>query len=360
MPWPALGRSISLTLPPSSSMRSSAARQTSATPGSRPSSSRPQAPKRRPSSRSALGARSCRRAHEVESQGSRPSRGRSISAASVTSRVSGPALVERRGERDHPVAADRAVGGLEPDDPAQRRRLADRAAGVGSDRPRRRPAATAAALPPLEPPGTRLAVPRVLDRAEARVLVGRAHGELVLVGLARAPGRRPPGGCARWWRCSRAVALEDARAGRAGHALHAEQVLDRHRRQRPSGSLLGDPEVGAEVVGGCALAPEVEDLLARDLARRELARLLRGAGAEQVAHEAPGLGTRKPPSRGPAPPRARARAAGSDAARPRAGRSGARPRARSARPRRGRACPSARRARGSWTARRACARARRR
>ena len=47
-------------------------------------------------------------------------------------------LVERGGEGDHPVAADRAVGRLEPDDPAQRGGLADRAAGVGADRPRRR------------------------------------------------------------------------------------------------------------------------------------------------------------------------------------------------------------------------------
>ena len=66
------------------------------------------------------------------------------------------ALVERRGERDHPVARDGAVGGLHADDAAQRRGLADRAARVRADRPGRVPAATAAALPPLEPPGTRV------------------------------------------------------------------------------------------------------------------------------------------------------------------------------------------------------------
>ena len=48
-----------------------------------------------------------------------------------------PSLVQRGGERDHPVARDRAVGRLQPDDPAQRRRLADRAAGVRAQRPRR-------------------------------------------------------------------------------------------------------------------------------------------------------------------------------------------------------------------------------
>ena len=52
-----------------------------------------------------------------------------------------PALVERGGEGDHPVARDRAVGRLQADDPAERRRLADRAAGVGADRAGREAAA---------------------------------------------------------------------------------------------------------------------------------------------------------------------------------------------------------------------------
>ena len=46
------------------------------------------------------------------------------------------------------------------------------------------PAATAAAEPPLEPPGTRGQVPRVARGLEGRVLGGGAHGELVEVGLA--------------------------------------------------------------------------------------------------------------------------------------------------------------------------------
>ena len=46
-------------------------------------------------------------------------------------------LIERGGERDHAVARDRPVRRLEPDDPAQRGGLADRASGVRPDRPRR-------------------------------------------------------------------------------------------------------------------------------------------------------------------------------------------------------------------------------
>jgi hypothetical protein len=48
-----------------------------------------------------------------------------------------------------------------------------------------RRAATAAAEPPDEPPGTRCG-PRGCARAEGRVLVGRAHRELVAVELAQA------------------------------------------------------------------------------------------------------------------------------------------------------------------------------
>ena len=43
-------------------------------------------------------------------------------------------LVERARERDQPVARDAPVGRLQPDDTAQCRRLADRAAGVGAER----------------------------------------------------------------------------------------------------------------------------------------------------------------------------------------------------------------------------------
>ena len=65
---------------------------------------------------------------------------RSSSAASVDVAGQRSALVERGGERDHPVARDRAVGRLQADDPAERGGLADRPAGVGADRARRQPA----------------------------------------------------------------------------------------------------------------------------------------------------------------------------------------------------------------------------
>src|SRR5262249_31969270 len=44
--------------------------------------------------------------------------------------------VEARGEGDDPEARDGAVGRAQADDPAERGRLLDRAAGVGAERPR--------------------------------------------------------------------------------------------------------------------------------------------------------------------------------------------------------------------------------
>ena len=100
-------------------------------------------------------------------------------------------LVERRRERDQAVAGDGAVRRLQPTTPHS-------AAGWRIEPPvsvpsesGASPAATAAAEPPLEPPGTRVDVPGVVGGAERGVLGRRAHRELVHVGLAeRDRGRR--------------------------------------------------------------------------------------------------------------------------------------------------------------------------
>ena len=111
--------SMSRTLPPSSSMRSSVRRQTSATPGSRPSSSRPQDAEAK-----AVEALRARHRHLLRQTERR--RVARIAPGERAQHQGGvrhvarerPALVERRREGDHPVAADRAVGRLEPDDAA--------------------------------------------------------------------------------------------------------------------------------------------------------------------------------------------------------------------------------------------------
>jgi hypothetical protein len=93
-----------------------------------------------------------------------------------------PDLIERRRVGDDAVAADAPVGGLEPDDAAVRRRLPDRAAGVGAER------AKALARRDRCPRSTR----RTPARAQCPGIVGAAvpnsrstaHRELVAVGLA--------------------------------------------------------------------------------------------------------------------------------------------------------------------------------
>ena len=92
-------------------------------------------------------------------------------------------LVERRGERYQSEPRHPAISRFKSGDPAERRRLADGAAGIASQcghafigRHRRaRPAAGAA--------GHAVQIPRVVGDVKIRVLVGRAHGELVHVGF---------------------------------------------------------------------------------------------------------------------------------------------------------------------------------
>ena len=141
-----------------------------------------------------------------------------------------PALVQRRGEGDHPVARDRPVGRLQADDPAERRRLADRAAGVGADRPRREAPGDGGRRAARRAARHAGAVPRVEHRAVGRVLVRRAHRELVHVGLAEQPGAGLVQAAHGGRRVRRPVALEDPRPGGGRDALGAEEVLDRDRQ----------------------------------------------------------------------------------------------------------------------------------
>src|SRR3954453_13797150 len=113
-------------------------------------------PKRRPSSDSALGRRiSSGCWSDVESHLSRPIIWRESSAASVTSRVSGPHWSSDEANAIIPYLDTLPYVGLRPTIPQSE-------ADWGIDPPvsvpiahGAAPAATAAAEPPLEPPGTR-------------------------------------------------------------------------------------------------------------------------------------------------------------------------------------------------------------
>ncbi len=238
-----------------------------------------------------------------------------------------------------------------PDDPAEGRRLADRAAGIGPDRARReapgdgRGAAAGGAARHAS------GVPRVEDRAVAGVLVRRAHRELVHVRLAEHPraglakladGRR---------RVRRPVALEDPRARRGRDALGAEDVLDRDgipssgsspsRRPAPPGpSGLPRRSTGRR---SASRPPPPRGRRRSTRPRESSPERIRSAASATVRSissppstpAARGRGRRRRP--GQARARAPRRDPSSAEARRAGRRSRARSRARSARPRRGRA-----------------------
>src|SRR5205814_6304624 len=103
-------------------------------------------------------------------------------------------LVEARGKGDDPVARDGAVGRPEADVAAERRRLLDRAARVGAERPWREAAADGRGRSAPRTAWNPRGIPRVMRRPERGVLGRRAHRELVGVGLAEAAKavRLPP------------------------------------------------------------------------------------------------------------------------------------------------------------------------
>ena len=213
-----------------------------------------------------------------------------------------PDLVERRRERDDPVARHGAVRRTQPDDPAERRRLLDRAAGVGAERPRCEPARDRRRRAAARASGHARRVPRVPRRPECRVLRRGAHRELVGVRLAE---RDEPRVLAPL-RDGRVVdgdePLQDLRARCRLDPLRPDHVLERDRHALAV-RLVDEREVAvqlavARVDRGAVRVPE--------LARRrppalEQAHGLLGGQAQRVDHASRTSvvgGTRKkPPSR---------------------------------------------------------------
>ncbi|MPM54238.1 hypothetical protein SDC9_101013 [bioreactor metagenome] len=153
-------------------------------------------------------------------------------------------LVERRGHRDHAVAGDAAIGGLDADRSGDRGRLADRTAGIGADRQRslegrqaRRRTAARATRDPLQ-------IPRIAGRTVGGGLGRGTHRKLVQIRLAedhQAGGKQPVDdrGVVR-----RNPALQNARAGRRGQPLIAEEVFDPDRHSCQGAQLLAGRDPG--------------------------------------------------------------------------------------------------------------------
>jgi hypothetical protein len=140
-----------------------------------------------------------------------------------------PEVVERPRERQRTARADAAVRRLEADDSAEGRRLADRAAGIGSDRAiaksrghRGGRARGRAAHRALERPG-------VAHRAERAHHRAAAEGELVHVQLAEQHGARGPQARHDDGIFGGDVIPEEVAGGGGPHALRVDEVLERDR-----------------------------------------------------------------------------------------------------------------------------------
>ena len=169
MAYFACGRSMSTSVAPLSRSTSSAASNAATTLASTPSDTNARGtPTRTPARCRSAPPRSRAPARVPTSSriGSGPAITDSASAASSTVRANGSDLIERRGKGQQAVARDAAVGRLQPDDAAERRRLTDRSAGVGAERERH-------ACRPRRPPPTRRSIRRACGRAPTGCAPGR-------------------------------------------------------------------------------------------------------------------------------------------------------------------------------------------
>ena len=115
-----------------------------------------------------------------------------------------------------------------------------------------KPAATAAAEPPEEPPGHPAGIVRVAGGAGGRRLGRRSHGELVHVGLAHEDGSRLSQSPDDGGVVGRQPALEDARRAGGRDPPGAEVVLHGHGH---AGQRARVPAVGHRGVDGGRLGP---------------------------------------------------------------------------------------------------------
>ena len=146
-----------------------------------------------------------------------------------------PDLVQRASEGHQPVPAHRPVSRLQPHHPAEGRRLADAASGVGAQRVHRLPRRHRSRRSPAAPPRHPTQVPRVPRREVRRVLRRRPHSELVQVPLPHHNRPRLPQPLRYVSVVGRHEALQHLRRTGCANAPGAQVVLQHHRDpvQRP-------------------------------------------------------------------------------------------------------------------------------
>src|SRR5690606_38016043 len=158
-------------------------------------------------------------------------------------------VIEAGRERIRSPPAHATVGRLDADAAARGARGADRAAGVGPGRDRNQPGAGGRARSAARAARYVSVAPRVVRRAEVRVVGRRAQGDLVRVRLADDDGSGREQATNGLRVLGRDVIAEEPRAIRRADAGGVGQVLDADRDavQRPA--VGAARELLAELVG---------------------------------------------------------------------------------------------------------------
>ena len=190
-------------------------------------------------------------------------------------------LIEARGEGHQPAAADAAIGRFQPRDPAQPRRLADRAARVGADRHRRHVGRHACRRAATGAPRGAGQVPGIVDRAEGGVLVRSPHGKFVHVRLADDDGVGGPQPRHHLGVIRGAEAGEHLRGAGCRLVERAQRVLDGHGKPGQGAERLASLPLLVDRGGGAEGPFPVDRKESIDLAVEPFDPLEEGLGGSQ-------------------------------------------------------------------------------
>ncbi len=208
-------------------------------------------------------------------------------------------LVETRCERDHAVARDAAVGRFDAHGAGQRRRLPNRATGIGAGRCRREACRNGRRRAAGRTAGRTIEVPWIPHRPVITRLIGRAHREFIHVGFAEHHGtcRRKSfddGGIVR-----RDEVVEHLRAAGRAYTASAKNILVNNGQAVQHAGTIRPPcfvsacgssqrFVGRHCYEGIELGIKARDTLEQRLGQlhgRELA----GREARRQAGQGPGM-----------------------------------------------------------------------
>ena len=162
----------------------------------------------------------------------------------------GANLVERRTKGHHAVAAHGAIRGLKAHHAAERRRLADGAAGVRTQRERDLARGDGGSGAARRAAGHALGIPGVVGAVEGRALGRATEGELVHVGLAHGQATGVEHALDAGGGVDALVVLEHAGSAGGARAHEVHVVLDGQRHARERGQRLACGAVGIHARSG--------------------------------------------------------------------------------------------------------------